>query len=64
MHQWEVLGVGHGDPQLVSGAAVHGEADGNVMVGTWNQEQLIEITRLLMRSGFVVQSIRRLDAHP
>jgi hypothetical protein len=64
MHQWEVLGVGHVDPQLVSGAAVHGEADGTVMVGTWNQEQFIEITRLLMRSGFVVQSIRRLDAHP
>lgn len=64
MHRWELRGVGHADARLTGEAVVHESEGVTVVTGYWNQEQLVELTGLLMTPEFELVSIRRLDAHP
>jgi len=63
MCRWEVRGVGYVDPQLVRGTAVtNATAEGAVVIGTWEPNEITAVVLALMASGFELVSVRRLGS--
>lgn len=59
---WELHGVGHVERRIVGDiAAVKQSASMSSVIGAWDQYRLIDVLDELIKSGFVVYWLRRLD---
>ena len=59
---WELHGVGHVERRIVGDiAAIKHSASMSSVIGAWDQYRLIDILDELIKSGFVVHWVRRLD---
>jgi hypothetical protein len=60
---WELHGIGHVDRRIVGDiAAIRRSAELTSVIGAWDQYELIDVIVGLIKSGFVLHSVRRLDA--
>jgi len=63
MALWELHGAGHVERRIVGDiAAIKHGASMSSVIGAWDQYRLIDIRDELVKSGFVICWVRRLEA--